>query len=198
MSAGRALDHARCEQGEEPADVVVRDDVQRAAHRPRAHELAFGERALDVRARRGARPLADRPQPRAVVLRLHGEERPDHVGRALEVGGTRGAASRARAREVDRATSGNPVTIPPSSSRASCSRAASRTQEPSMDYRASAVMRSSISVASSRTLMKLPQFVITRTPTAGSRRKLRYAVKLGVAPPLANRSPSARCSISMA
>ena len=91
----------RADEREQPAHVLGRRVVDRAAHQPGAHERALGDRPLDARDRARPHARADRPQRLAVVLRLQGAEQAHDLGRVLaacarRAPGSRGAGARSR------------------------------------------------------------------------------------------------------
>ena len=67
--------------------VLARDEVQRPAHQPREDERAVvAHGSLDVGRAEPGRTGAQREPRRPCVLRLHGEQRADEVGRAGAAG----------------------------------------------------------------------------------------------------------------
>jgi len=85
--SSRLCQPARGQQFEQPAHVGCGDQVQRAAHRPRAHDRAVVQRRLDLPLGARGEAQADGPQRAQVVLRLHGEQVRDHCGRRGAVRG---------------------------------------------------------------------------------------------------------------
>lgn len=63
--------HPRRQQRHHPAHVVAGQQVQRAPHRPGAHDLAARDGIFDLLPCRVFRAQTDRPQRGVVVLRLH-------------------------------------------------------------------------------------------------------------------------------
>ena len=78
-SCGRGCG-ARSADREHPPEILRGNEVQRAAHRPGAHDLTGRECGLDrgIRAARGAQ--AHRPLHSREVLALHGEHPAHHIG----------------------------------------------------------------------------------------------------------------------
>ena len=79
QSRGACRHDPRRQQRQHPAHVRRGDEVQRAAHGPRPHEVAPRDRLLDGSFGGAAGAQAHRPERTEVVLRLHGAEPADYV-----------------------------------------------------------------------------------------------------------------------
>jgi len=80
MPVAGAADPALGIEGEEPPQVLRRDEVPGRAEDVRPDELAGIERRVDGRLRGVPGPLRQRPRRAGVVLRLDGDEVPDDLG----------------------------------------------------------------------------------------------------------------------
>ena len=76
--------HARTGEGEQPAEILRRDEVPGRPHHVRADEGAGVERAVEGRVGGVPRPEGERPLRAGVVLRLDGAEPPHRVGGRVE------------------------------------------------------------------------------------------------------------------
>ena len=70
--SGRRPDHPWREEGKQPPDMVPGDEMERATHRPGAHNGVIGNRCFDVVLGGTGHAQPDRPECAAVVLGLQG------------------------------------------------------------------------------------------------------------------------------
>src|SRR5262249_6831256 len=65
-------------------NILRRNEMQRAAHRPRSQDAPLDDRLLDPGLAHAAQTKSNRPERGIVVLRLYGAERPHHCSGIFE------------------------------------------------------------------------------------------------------------------
>ena len=79
VAAGAVRDHPRGEERQQPTDILRGDEMQRAAHRPGAHDGALGDRLFDAALGRPGHAQPDRPERPAIILGLHRAQPGDDI-----------------------------------------------------------------------------------------------------------------------